>query len=97
MSKTSPYSRNSLDTRHIGVETDKPNHTLRVGSYLLTQEEVSQLFRVTKRTVQRWTKLDLIPTVRVGGTTRYDIEEVRRLLGNQVDVLLERLGLEFEE
>lgn len=97
MRKTSPYSRKTLDPRQSGVETVGRTYSLDVGSYLLTQEEVSQLFRVTKRTVQRWTKLNLIPTVRVGGTTRYDIEEVRRLLGNHVDVLLEGLGLESEE
>jgi excisionase family DNA binding protein len=97
MRKTSPYSRKSLDPRQSSIETERGTHSLPVGSYLLTQEEVSRLFRVTKRTVQRWTKLNLIPTVRVGGTTRYDIEEVRRLLGNDVDVLLEGLGLDIEE
>lgn len=95
MRKTSPYSSKSLEKRHTGVETDKPSHSIQLGSYLLTQEEVSHLFRVSKRTVQRWTKRDLIPTLKIGGTTRYDIEEVRRLLGNEVDVLLENLELEI--
>ena len=51
-------------------------------NYLLTQKEMSRLFRVTVRTVQRWTRLDLIPSVKVGGVTRYDIDEVRRSLEN---------------
>ena len=77
MRQTSLYSRKPLDTRQTGVETEQLRHTRRIGSYLLTQEEVSQLFRVSKRTVQRWTKGELIPTLKIGGTTRYDIEEVR--------------------
>ena len=62
-------------------------------NYLLTQEEVSQLFRVTVRTVQRWTRLDLIPSVKIGGVTRYDIDEVRKSLGNGEEGVL--TGLEI--
>ena len=74
------YSRVSLDREHP-VQLSKQERSREVRSYLLTQEEMKKLFRVTKRTIQRWTQKKLIPSVRVGGTTRYDIDDVRVILG----------------
>jgi excisionase family DNA binding protein len=48
---------------------------------LLTVSEVSALFRVDPRTVNRWAAQGRIPVVRTpGGHLRFDQAEVRRLL-----------------
>jgi hypothetical protein len=93
MRRTSTYRTRHLGSEdpQIGIKSDTYSSTR--GSYLLTQEEVSRLFRVTVRTVQRWTRLDLIPSVKIGGVTRYDIDEVRRYLGNGDEGVLFGLGI----
>lgn len=82
MSKTSPYGIQRLDEGNPYLGSSHDPYSLPHRTYLLTQEELSQLFRVSVRTVQRWTRLNLIPSVKIGGVTRYDIDEVRRSLGN---------------
>lgn len=82
MRMTSTYHHHTLGEGDPKKREGLNTYSTARGTYLLTQEEVSQLFRVTVRTVQRWTRLDLIPSVKIGGVTRYDIDEVRRSLGN---------------
>lgn len=51
------------------------------GDRLLTTGEVAHLFRVDARTVTRWTKKGLMPSVRtLGGHRRYRESVVRALL-----------------
>jgi Helix-turn-helix domain len=83
MSKSSPYRLQTLGDGDLELRSSYGPYSTAKGTYLLTQEEVSRLFRVSVRTVQRWTRLSLIPSVRIGGVTRYDIEEVRHNLGNR--------------
>jgi hypothetical protein len=93
MRRTSTYRPHILEGGDSQIGDPIDQYSTDRGTYLLTQEEVSQLFRVTVRTVQRWTRLDLIPSVKIGGVTRYDIDEVRRSLGNGVQGIL--TGLEI--
>lgn len=82
MSPISTYRHQSLGERLPQKGEGLNTYSTARRTYLLTQGEVSQLFRVTVRTVQRWTRLHLIPSVKLGGVTRYDIDEVRRSLRN---------------
>lgn len=48
---------------------------------MLTEREVADLFRVTRRTVQRWAAAGTLEAIRVGGITRYRTHDVEALLG----------------
>ena len=49
---------------------------------LLTPAEVAQMFRVSPKTVTRWSRAGRISAVRtLGGHRRYRADEVRLLLG----------------
>lgn len=50
---------------------------------LATEQEVAEFFRVSPRTVRRWSKSGTLRPVRVGGTTRYRISEIQALLDSQ--------------
>jgi len=47
---------------------------------LLTQQEVAELFRVTKRTVRRWATEGRLQAVTFGCRVRYTRESVESLL-----------------
>ena len=75
-----PYDPHVLG-EHLGRNTVSDTHNLTGDdSPLLTQSEVGHLFRVTRRTVQRWSKSRLIPSVTIGRTVRYDIRELHELM-----------------
>jgi excisionase family DNA binding protein len=48
---------------------------------LLTTTEAARMLHVTRHTVARWAKLDLIPSIRLpGGTLRIRRSDVEKLL-----------------
>jgi excisionase family DNA binding protein len=47
---------------------------------LLTEREVANVFLVAPRTVRRWANSGQLARVRVGGVTRYRVEDVDRLI-----------------
>ena len=48
---------------------------------LLTRREVAEIAKVSSRTVLNWEAKGLINGTRIGRTVRYDISEVKQLLG----------------
>jgi excisionase family DNA binding protein len=47
---------------------------------LLTEREVAELFSVTPRTVRNWARAGELNRVRVGGTTRYRVDDIENLI-----------------
>ena len=47
---------------------------------LLRQRDVARIFGVHRVTVARWTRLGIIPAVKVGGARRYRPEDVEALI-----------------
>jgi excisionase family DNA binding protein len=60
----------------------------------LSAKEVADVFRVNESTVWRWIAEGILPTVRVGGTTRILREDWQRLLraGRTVRVVCPNCG-----
>lgn len=46
----------------------------------MTLQEVARLFKVSRKTLQRWEKAGLLVPVRIGTTIRYRPEDIERLL-----------------
>jgi excisionase family DNA binding protein len=47
---------------------------------LLTQGEVGEVLRVTRRTIRRWDAKGILRPIRVGGVTRYRADEITALI-----------------
>lgn len=47
---------------------------------LVTQTELAQVFGVTPRTIRRWTRNGELHPVRIGGITRYRVDDVNALI-----------------
>lgn len=54
-------------------------------SRLMTKREVADYFRVSTRTIDRWSKGGKIRKIKIGGEVRFKSEEVAELLGNKED------------
>ena len=98
MRTPAPY-RDEVLGRDALQSTTERGHTLSRSGYLLTQEEVGKIFRVSGRTIQRWSQQHLIPSVKIGRTRRYDVENIRRSLNSSgmIDPELRRLLRELEQ
>jgi excisionase family DNA binding protein len=46
----------------------------------LTAREVTEIFKVSRRTLHRWEKSNALPAIRLGGTIRYVPKVVEQLL-----------------
>ena len=68
------YTTRPLEHRDIGVGLP-PTDIVSTKPSLLTINEMGKLFRVSTRTIQRWSDLRLIPFVKIGRTIRYDITD----------------------
>lgn len=75
MTKKHSYRPHTLVPIDVGRESQSRQIVNRE-SPLLTIEEMGRLFRVSTRTIQRWSENRLIPFVRIGRTVRYDIRDV---------------------
>ncbi len=47
---------------------------------LLTAEAIAETFQVKVSTIKRWARENQIPSVKVGGTVRFDPDEVARFI-----------------
>lgn len=47
---------------------------------LMTYHEVADLLRVSKRTLERWTKNGVISCIRKGGVVRFDRDDIDKWL-----------------
>jgi len=87
MSTPTLYSTKPL-TDWTPQETPKQGHTVGVPTdRLLTQRDVSDIFRVTLRTVQRWSSEGLLPVIRVGGTTRYHPDHISEVIQGSTEMV----------
>lgn len=50
---------------------------------LLTEQEVARLFRVTRRTVERWRAEGILPYRKIGRTIRFKWADLDEALDNQ--------------
>jgi excisionase family DNA binding protein len=48
----------------------------------LTPEEVCAIFRVSRRTLDRWTKNELLPAIRFGHLLRFSLAVINKKLGD---------------
>lgn len=85
MNTLDQYYSTDLQTREVG-RPRRNRHVSGAQGDLLTMSEMGKLFRVSTRTIQRWSELNLIPCVKVGRTVRYNLNEVYEYL-NTTSVL----------
>jgi putative molybdopterin biosynthesis protein len=52
---------------------------------IYTTDEVAQLLKVSRRTVQHWIRTGQLKALRVGGEYRVEAEELRRFVGKTAD------------
>jgi excisionase family DNA binding protein len=52
---------------------------------LLREREVAELFALTERTIRRLRTQGEIPYVRIGGSVRYRVEDIERLINPPTD------------
>ena len=50
---------------------------------LLTTAEVMEIFGVTDRTLRRWRRQGLLPCIKLGGSVRYRLADIDRLIGGE--------------
>ncbi len=49
----------------------------------MTRQEVARAFNVSTKTIQRWEKIGLLESVRIGRSVRYRPEDIAALLGRK--------------
>ncbi len=76
MSLLSPQTYEDLGIRELGQSGTSVSHSDSVHPKLVSVYEVANHLKVHYRTVQRWTRLNLIPHYRVGRSIRYSSEAV---------------------
>lgn len=67
------------------LDTLNPSGTTERRPELLTEREVAELFRVTRRTIHRWAVAGTLQPVRVRGITRYRSADVAALIDPEND------------
>jgi excisionase family DNA binding protein len=63
----------------------KQDEQLFDNSRLMTKREIADYFRVSTRTIDRWSNAGKIRKIKVGGDARFKSEEVAKLLGEKED------------
>lgn len=51
---------------------------------LYTTKELEEIFKVTRHTLIKWREQGM-PFVKIGGTIRYDMDEIKKWIDNQKD------------
>lgn len=95
MSNLNRYGGSTLD-QSDPTSRRNDGHSLRPSTYLLTASEIGKLFQVSGRTVRRWSQNNLIPSIKVGRTRRFDIEIIRSFIASEVRSNLEQIVEELE-
>jgi len=81
-----PYPTLPLADVALSEGTDQGHNGPQVLSGLLTMAQLSEIFQVTPRTIQRWTAEGMLPVIRLGRTTRYNLEDIRTLILTSTEV-----------
>jgi hypothetical protein len=80
------YPTLPLDAQHPQEGSDRGHSDIQELGPLLTLHQLSEIFQVTPRTIQRWTAGGTLPVVRLGRTTRYNPEDIRYLIRASTEI-----------